>query len=383
MESAAGYRFVFDLPLDPSIDVKTAPNAGTSGFGAFCARDPPYSDEETREMKTANRNDFTQASTGGNGSFFSRAGSGFWLIVLGAALWGVDPLFRILLLESMTSSQIVLLEHVVIALFVAPILWKNRSELKGLGLRHVGALLFISWGGSALATLMFTLALQYAGGAFNTVLLLQKLQPLFAIILAHFMLKEALPRRFGPLFLVALAGTYLLTFGFTFPVGHAGEFFQLGSLLALGAAALWGGSTVMGRFMVGKLKYETVTSLRFILALPLLLAITAGEGAAWALPAGGIALTLVGVNLLLQALLPGLLSLLAYYKGLKTTKASVATLAELSFPMVGVLVNWLYGGEVVTAAQIVGFILIWSVLFVISRQQTKEIGPNRLSQQAA
>ncbi|QDH22538.1 DMT family transporter [Saccharibacillus brassicae] len=335
-------------------------------------------------MTTDNRNHLSQANTGGNGSsFFSRAGSGFWLIVLGAALWGVDPLFRILLLESMTSSQIVLLEHVIIALFVTPILWRNRAELKGLGLRHVGALLFISWGGSALATLMFTLALQHAGGAFNTVLLLQKLQPLFAIILAHFMLKESLPRRFGPLLLVALFGTYLLTFGFTMPVGHAGEFFQLGSLLALGAAALWGGSTVMGRFMVGKLKYETVTSLRFILALPLLLAITAGEGAAWALPAGGIALTLVGVNLLLQALLPGLLSLLAYYKGLKTTKASVATLAELSFPMVGVLINWLYGGEVVTSAQIVGFILIWSVLFIISRQQTQEIGPKSLSQQAA
>ncbi|MDO3408818.1 DMT family transporter [Saccharibacillus sp. CPCC 101409] len=335
-------------------------------------------------MKTAVRNTAGTGNTGSSKwSFASKAGSGFWLIVLGAALWGVDPLFRIILLQSMTSSQIVLLEHVVIALFVGPILWKNRGELKGLGLRHVGALLFISWGGSALATLMFTMALQYAGGAYNTVLLLQKLQPLFAIVLAHFMLKESLPRNFGPLLVVALGGTYLLTFGFTFPVGHAGEFMQLGSLLALGAAALWGGSTVMGRFMVGKLKYETVTSLRFILALPLLLAVTAGEGSAWNLPAGGVALTLVGVNLLLQALLPGLLSLLAYYRGLKTTKASVATLAELSFPMVGVLVNWLYGGELLTAAQIIGFVLIWSVLFAISRQQTREIGPRQLAHQVA
>ncbi len=335
-------------------------------------------------MKTANRNDFVQTSTTGGGkSIFAKPSNGFWLIVLGAALWGVDPLFRIILLHSMTSSQIVLLEHVVIGLFVAPILWKNRAELKGIGLRHVGALLFISWGGSALATLMFTMALQHAGGAFNTVLLLQKLQPLFAIVLAHFMLKESLPRNFAPLLVLALGGTYLLTFGFTVPFGHAGEFMQIGSLLALGAAALWGGSTVMGRYMVGKLKYETVTSLRFILALPLLLAITAGEGQAWMLPAGGLALTLVGVNLLLQALLPGLLSLLAYYKGLKTTKASVATLAELSFPMVGVLVNWLYGGELLTVAQVVGFVLIWSVLFVISRQQTQEIGPEQSAKQAA
>lgn len=70
----------------------------------------------------------------------------------------------------------------------------------------------------------------------------------------------------------------MLTFGFTLPFGHWSEFIQVGSLLSLGAAALWGGSTVMGRLMVGKLKYETVTSLRFVLALPLLIVLTWSEG---------------------------------------------------------------------------------------------------------
>ncbi|MNP49697.1 EamA-like transporter family protein [compost metagenome] len=120
--------------------------------------------------------------------------------------------------------------------------------------------------------------------------------------------------------------------------------------------------------MVGQMKYETVTSLRFILALPLLMAFTWNEGAAWTLPTGAGPLSLLSINLLVQALLPGLLSLLVYYKGLTTTKASVATLAELSFPMVGVFVNWIILGQIVTTAQIVGFILIWLALFVISRQ---------------
>lgn len=299
--------------------------------------------------------------------------SGFWLVVLGAALWGADPLFRIILLKSLTSAQIVLLEHIIIALIAIPVMWKNRQELRGLGWKQAGALLFISWGGSALATILFTMGL--VNGNPNAVLLLQKLQPLFAIVLARMLLKERLPRHFSWLVIIALGGTYLLTFGFTLPLGHWSEIVQVGSLLSLGAAALWGGSTVMGRLMVGQMKYETVTSLRFLLALPLLFAITWNEGAAWNIPAESGAFAAVSLNLLGQALLPGLLSLLVYYKGLTTTKASVATLAELSFPMVGVLINWIAFQEMITLAQAFGFILIWATLFIISRQsqETHEV----------
>lgn len=296
-----------------------------------------------------------------------RSKSGFWLVVLGAALWGADPLFRIILLkEHMTATQIVLIEHILLVLFVAPMLWKHRSELKGLKLRHVGALLFLSWGGSAVATILFTQGL--SSGNLNAVVLLQKLQPIFAILMAKLLLREKLPKHFIWLFIVALAGTYLLTFGFTFPFGHVNDFVKVGSLFSLGAAALWGGSTVMGRLMVGKMEYETVTSLRFILALPLLIGITINQGDPWQVHTDGGTLAAVSINMLGQALLPGLFSLMVYYKGLTTTKASVATLAELSFPMVSVLINWIVFHQVVTPTQAVGFILIWAALFMISRK---------------
>lgn len=296
------------------------------------------------------------------------AGSGIWLVVLGAALWGIDPLFRIILLKNFSSAQIVLLEHIIVALCMAPILWKHRAELKGMSARHVGALLFISWGGSAIATILFTMGLS-SGGNMNAVLLLQKLQPLFVILMARMLLKERLPRMFGPFFLIALVGTYVLAFGFTIPVGHWQDFIQTGSLFSLGAAALWGGSTVMGRLTLDKFKYETVTSLRFILALPLLLGLAWNEGAAWHLPTGLADNAAVWGNLLAQALLPGLFSLLVYYKGLSTTKASVATLAELSFPMVGVMVTWFTRHQMVTIAELTGFLLIWAALYFLSRQK--------------
>lgn len=302
-----------------------------------------------------------------------RSNTGFWLVVLGAALWGVDPLFRIILLKTMTSTQIVLVEHIIVSLVAIPVLWKFRADLKNLRARHWIAVIFISWGGSALATVLFTLALTHNDP--NTVLLLQKMQPLFAIVLAKLLLKETLPRRFGGLFIIALAGTYLLTFGFTLPLGNWDNWVHAGSLLSLGAAALWGGSTVMGRLMLGQTRYETVTSLRFVVALPLLIIMTWNEGAAWSFPSATGEQAAVALNILGQALLPGLLSLLLYYKGLSSTKASVATLAELSFPMAGVLVNWIAFRTLITWEQLVGFILIWIALFAISKQKERSASP--------
>ncbi|NUU63353.1 DMT family transporter [Paenibacillus agri] len=300
----------------------------------------------------------------------ARLRGGFWLVVMGAALWGVDPLFRIILLKSLTSSQIVLLEHVVLFLAAFPVLWRHRAELKAIRFRQAGALLIVSWGGSAVATILFTMAL--SSGDLNAVLLLQKLQPLFAIGLAALLLKERLPKHFAPLMIVALAGTYLLTFGWSIPFGHVNSFISISSVMALGAAALWGGSTVMGRYLLGSMKYETVTSLRFILALPLLFVVTALERAPWQFQGGIGATSAVAINLLLQALLPGLLSMLLYYKGLSTTKASFATLAELSFPMTGVVINWVVFNQLVTLPQIIGFALIWTALFFISNQQSRQ-----------
>lgn len=309
-----------------------------------------------------------QSGTGLNSGRAAVTGrNGVWYVALGAALWGVDPLFRVLLLKFFTSSQIVLLEHLLLLLYSIPVLWIQRKQIGGLNLRQAGALLFISWGGSAIATIMFTSA--FAHGNMNSVLLLQKLQPLFAIVMARWILKERLPARFYIFVIMALVGTYLLTFGTTVPFQQMSDFAAMGGLLSIGAAALWGGSTVMGRLLLDKMPFESLTALRFTFALPLLFFTTWIGGDAWQLPAQTSDWLAVSGNLLMQAFLPGLLSLLLYYRGLSGIKASFATLAELFFPAIGVLLNWLVFHQSVTAAQIVGFLLIWFMLFNLSRQQ--------------
>jgi drug/metabolite transporter (DMT)-like permease len=297
---------------------------------------------------------------------------GIWYVALGAMLWGLDPLFRILLLKSFTSPQIVFLEHVLLACYAVPVFLKYRHTLTGkLTLSVIGALLFISWGGSAIATMLFTSAFSY--GNANAILLLQKLQPLFAIILARVMLKEALPSKFYNYIGLALFGTYLLTFGFAAPSLGLKDLGTISCLFSILAAALWGGSTAMGKLLLQKnLNHQVVTSLRFLVALPLLSVILITSGGAWKLSGSAVTITLMLVNLLFQAFLPGLVSMLLYYKGLSSTKALYATIAELSFPAIGVLVNWLVFHQGLTFGQFFGFVLIWSTLFLMSRKSGAE-----------
>lgn len=298
--------------------------------------------------------------------------SGIWYVALGATLWGLDPLFRILLLKSFTSAQIVFIEHVLLAIYALPVLMKYRRTLTGkLSIAVIGALLFISWGGSAIATILFTAA--FSHGSANAILLLQKLQPLFAIILARVLLKETLPSKFSAYIGVALLGTYLLTFGLSLPGMGLKDLGTISCLFSILAAVLWGGSTVMGKFLLQKkLDFPVVTSLRFLLALPLLTIVLLASGDQWQLNGSSSELTMIAVNLLFQAFFPGLLSMLLYYKGLSSTKAFFATLAELAFPAVGVCMNWLVFGQKLTIGQLVGFILIWLTLWFMSRQSNQK-----------
>ena len=124
------------------------------------------------------------------------------------------------------------------------------------------AILAIGIGASAVATTLFTAA--FALGDPVTLLVLQKLQPVIAIALAAMLLGERLTVRF-PLFVVpTLVGAWLLTF--PDPLGIALTQAQAG-LLAVGAAALWAGGTVLGRYAATALATPHVTMLRLFFGL--------------------------------------------------------------------------------------------------------------------
>ncbi len=87
-----------------------------------------------------------------------------------------------------------------------------------------------------------------------------------------------------------------------------------------------------------------VTSMRFVLALPFLLFLVLVRGGGELAP-GGAQTNGDWLRLVLLAVFPGLVALLLYYRGLRTTPAPVATFAELAFPATALMVNYFYLGR--------------------------------------
>ncbi len=282
-----------------------------------------------------------------------------WFIVAAALLWAVDAPFRKFLTEDLSSSAIVLGEHIIIFFFVLPFLVRGWHELKRLGIREWGAVVFIGAGGSALATVFFTQSFRYINP--SVAILLQKLQPFIAILLAVWVLKESLPKRFYWWAAAAIAGAYVVSFPQIVPGSLEGE--ATGVAFALLAAFFWGGSTVMGRFVLSRLSWPMMTAVRFITALLFLLILSLWQGTIYEL--GSITVR-DGIYLFIIALIVGFAALALYYRGLKETRASVATIGELLFPFAAVVVNWIVLDAVLAWQQIAGgIVLLWAMARVV------------------
>lgn len=285
--------------------------------------------------------------------------TGFLLVALGAALWGTDGLFRRALAFEMSAPIVVFWEHLILVAVTLPLLLRflrNRPHLTG---KDMVALLFVGAGASAVATILFTQAFTY--GDPTTPLLIQKTQPVIAVLGAYLLLGERLLPRYGWYFLFAVGGAYLISFPDPTVVGVS----RLApALLALGAAALWGMGTVLGRHLTKKIPTNELTALRFAIGLPtaLVILLLRNEAA----EATEIGLSDFGA-LILLSLIPGLAALTVYYRGLASTPASSATLAELAFPLTAILIGWSVFDTVPSGSQWMGIGLLSATILVMSR----------------
>jgi drug/metabolite transporter (DMT)-like permease len=292
--------------------------------------------------------------------------AGIFLVVLGALLWGTDSLFRRPLTQSLSPMTIVFLEHVILVLVMVPLLARARNEISKLNRKDWISLTFIAVGGSVIATILFTFAIKY--GNPSVTVLLQKTQPFFTIFLARWFLGERPGKWFWLLLVPTLAGAYFVAT----PDWHAGLSIdprQPSCLLAaLGASLLWGASTVFGRYIVARVPVLVLTGLRFALALPLLAVIflIQGQGSRQ-LPS-----TLHSISsVVVMALIPGLVAMICYYRGLQTTIASLASIGELAFPVTAVAANWFLLGIRLAPSQFAGGAVLITTVTTLSYLHTR------------
>ncbi|MDP8958182.1 MAG: DMT family transporter [Actinomycetota bacterium] len=292
----------------------------------------------------------------------SRA-SGFLLVALAAALWGSDALFRRGLALELPAATVVFVEHLILVVFTLPLLVRAIRAARSFTTVDWVAMILVGAGASALATVLFTAAFRW--GEPNTPLLLQKLQPLVAVLGARMLLGERLLPRYAAYFLVAMTGAYLVTFP---DPGRVTVARLAPALLALGAAALWGMGTVLGRHLTAKMEVPPLTALRFGIGL--------AAGAVIVVPLEGA--SAVGAvrpsdlpALFLLAMIPGLLALLLYYRGLGRTPAAAATLAELAFPLAAVSINFLAFGATLSRTQWLGLALLAGTITIMGLQSQR------------
>ena len=306
-------------------------------------------------------------------------------VAIAAFFWATDYIVRPKIIEAFASNpnnaslndilSIVFYEHVLamiclVFILIAFYLYSDSNKekfdfrkIKSLNKLEIFSALFIGVAGSALGLIFFTLAFAeaanltqlYVYSGFDQTLFVQKIQPLFAIFFAFVILKEKFPKIFYFVVVISMLGVFLVTFGVdVFPyynVDLSSPSVRI-TIYSLLAAFCWGTSTVFGKVLVENIDYPMTTFVRYSVATIFLLLVNVFFN-----PRFFSTFTLA-INtfwyLLFVAFVPGVASLFVYYFGLKNSKASYATIAELTFPFSTIIINHVFHSETMFLMQWIG-----------------------------
>ena len=285
------------------------------------------------------------------------------LVVIAAALWAVDGIVLRPSLYSLPVPLVVLVESSIVAILLTPFFINKFSSLRYLKKKDWLAFFGVALLGGAIGTMAITKALFYVNFVnLSVVILLQKLQPVFAISLATVLLKEKLPKEFFLWAGLAIIGAYFMTFGLSAPNFSTGDKTTIAALFALLAAFSFSSSTVLSKRALRNVDYEMGTYLRFLFASIIMFIISATTGDIYSV---AIVTPKQIIIFLIIAFTTGGAAIFLYYYGLKRISASVASICELAFPLTAVVLEYFVHGNLLSPVQWMGAaVLLISILKV-------------------
>lgn len=288
-------------------------------------------------------------------------------IIIAAALWGLDGIVLRPSLYTLPVPLVVFIESSIVAILLTPFFVKKFSAIKKLKFKDWISFIGVALFGGAIGTMAITKALFYVNYVnLSVVVLIQKLQPVFAISLAALLLKERLKKEFFIWAGIALIGAYLMTFGFHLPIIDTGDKTPIAALFSLIAAISFGSSTVFSKRALKNVGFELGTYLRFLISafVMLLLVLSLNEINS---------ISKVSSNqwivFFIIAFTTGGPAIFLYYYGLKSTQASVSAICELSFPLTAVLLEYFVHGNMLTLVQWLGVSLLLLGMIKVSNLQ--------------
>lgn len=211
--------------------------------------------------------------------------------------------------------------------------------------------------GMALSGVVVFAPTLYLGLRYTTTVnatLINALGPLITGLLAALLIRERMSRRQLAGAIVGLAGVAVLISGspLGFRLGGLGS--SLGDLIVLGAVALWGLYSVLGRQVMRQRSALSATAFSTFLGLPLLLVAAAWEVQTFTVevrPDVILAVVYIG-------LVPTLVGFLAWNTGVRRLGPGGAMVFYNTLPLYGALLGVLFLGESIGAAHMLGGTLI-------------------------
>jgi len=263
---------------------------------------------------------------------------GAFLVAFAASLWGMDGIVLTPKLYNLNVLFVVFVLHAVPFLLMNIFFYPRYKNLKKLNFQELFSLFLVAVFGGALGTWAIVKALFLVNfKSLSIVVLLQKLQPVFAIALAHFLLKEKLRKNFIRWASLALIAGYFLTFGLKIPHIEKDTNTIYAALYAILAAFSFGASTVFSKKILHKLDFITATFFRYgaTSLLLFLLVLFSGHLSDFSkiTPQNWLIIAIISLT-------SGSVAIFIYYKGLKKISAMMATIMELFFPITAILLDY-------------------------------------------
>jgi drug/metabolite transporter (DMT)-like permease len=284
------------------------------------------------------------------------AAKGSAAIGFAAILWGFDGVVLTPRLWGLDVGYVVFMLHFIPFVLMNIFLFRQYRQLKNFVRQDYISVFLVSLFGGAVGTIAIVKALFLVNFQnLSVVVLLQKLQPIFAILLAAVLLKEKPGKNFVLWATVAIVASYFLTFGFHLPDVSREKNTVYAALLALLAAFSFGSSTVFSKQVLLNHNFVTATFFRygFTTLIMLVYVIVSGKLTQLAVTDGKHWLYFVIIGFT-----TGSGAIFIYYYGLRRVKAMVATISELLFPVSAIFFDYIVNGNILSPVQLASAVVM-------------------------
>ncbi len=284
-------------------------------------------------------------------------------------LWGMDGIILTPHLFNLDVSYVVFILHTIPFLIMNVFFYKEYVQLKKFTRKDIFIMSLIALFGGALGTISIVKALFLVNfQQLTVVVLLQKLQPVFAIALATILLKEKLRKNFLFWATIAIVSGYFMTFGFRFPDFNTGAHTFYASLLALLAAFSFASSTVFSKIMLQKYTFKTATFFRYGFTAFFMFIIVSFSGK---LSQFELTTSTNWIYFIIIGLTSGSGAIFLYYYGLNKVKAIISTICELFFPITAIVLDYLVNDSVLSTVQWISTTIMIISIISLNANNTK------------